>query len=137
MVGLFINTLPMRVRINEGERVSEWLRGLQAEAVEMRQYEHSPLVEVAKWSEMPRGTPLFESLLVFENYPVNNSSLFVSKKVRAQIRDRGCRLLQARELPADGNGCTERGTEMDVRATKRTSSTRRRSGGCWATSGNC
>ncbi|HKP82394.1 MAG TPA: amino acid adenylation domain-containing protein, partial [Pyrinomonadaceae bacterium] len=74
MVGVFINTLPMRVRINEGERVSEWLRGLQAEAVEMRQYEYSPLIDVTKWSEMPRGTPLFESLFVFDNYPVNNSS---------------------------------------------------------------
>ncbi|HEU4871498.1 MAG TPA: amino acid adenylation domain-containing protein, partial [Pyrinomonadaceae bacterium] len=73
MVGVFINTLPMRVQIDEKERVSEWLQGLQAEAVEMRQYEHSPLVEVAKWSEMPRGTALFESLLVFENYPVNSN----------------------------------------------------------------
>src|SRR5687768_7447943 len=76
MVGVFINTLPMRVRINEGERVSEWLRGLQAEAVEMRQYEYSPLLDVTKWSEMPRGTPLFENIFVFENFPVTvkNSS---------------------------------------------------------------
>ena len=80
MVGLFINTLPMRVRIDEKERVSDWLRGLQAEAVEMRQYEHSPLVEVAKWSEMPRGTALFESLLVFDNYPVNNGSAASSER---------------------------------------------------------
>jgi len=71
MVGLFINTLPVRVRINERERVSELLRGLQAEAVEMRQYEHSPLIEVAKWSEVPRGIPLFESVLAFENYPTD------------------------------------------------------------------
>jgi amino acid adenylation domain-containing protein len=73
MVGMFINTLPMRVRIDETEQVNEWLQRLQAEAVEMRQYEYSPLVEVAKWSEMPRGTPLFESVLVFENYPANNN----------------------------------------------------------------
>ncbi|HEU4874945.1 MAG TPA: amino acid adenylation domain-containing protein, partial [Pyrinomonadaceae bacterium] len=73
MVGLFINTLPLRVRINERERVSELLKGLQAEAVEMRQYEHSPLLEVAKWSEIPRGIPLFESVLAFENYPTDAS----------------------------------------------------------------
>ena len=80
MVGVFINTLPMRVRIDEKERVSEWLQGLQAEAVEMRQYEHSPLVEVAKWSEMPRGTALFESLLVFDNYPVNSNGSAASSE---------------------------------------------------------
>jgi amino acid adenylation domain-containing protein len=73
MVGLFINTLPVRVRINERERVSELLEGLQAEAVETRQYEHSPLIEVAKWSEMPRGIPLFESILAFENFPTDAS----------------------------------------------------------------
>jgi amino acid adenylation domain-containing protein len=73
MVGLFINTLPMRVRINERERVSEWLSGLQAELIKMRQYEYSPLIEVAKWSEMPRGIPLFESVLAFENYPTDAS----------------------------------------------------------------
>ena len=36
----------------------------------MRQYEYSPLLEVTKWSEMPRGTPLFESIFVFDNYPI-------------------------------------------------------------------
>ena len=73
MVGLFINTLPVRVRLNEREQVSEWLKGLQAEAAEMRQYEHSPLIEVAKWSEVPRGVPLFETVLAFENYPLDAS----------------------------------------------------------------
>jgi amino acid adenylation domain-containing protein/non-ribosomal peptide synthase protein (TIGR01720 family) len=74
MVGLFINTLPVRVRLGAGEqRLSEWLRGLQAEAVEMRQYEHSPLVEVQRWSDVPRGTPLFETMLVFDNYPFDVS----------------------------------------------------------------
>ena len=74
MVGLFINTLAVRVEMGRGEeKVSEWLGRMQREAVEMRQYEHSPLVEVQGWSEVPRGTPLFESLLVFDNYPVRNS----------------------------------------------------------------
>jgi len=50
--------------------VSEWLRGLQSEQAEMRQYEHSPLVEVQGWSEVPRSLPLFESFLNFLNYPV-------------------------------------------------------------------
>ena len=70
MLGLFINTLPVRVRVREEMKVGEWLRELQGEQVELRQYEYSPLVAVQGWSEVERGRSLFESLLVFENYPV-------------------------------------------------------------------
>lgn len=73
MVGLFINTLPVRVRVESEAEVIEWLRRLQGEQVEMREYEYSPLVEVQRWSEVGAGTPLFESLLAFENYPVDRS----------------------------------------------------------------
>ncbi|HEX8437261.1 amino acid adenylation domain-containing protein, partial [Archangium sp.] len=71
MVGLFINTLPVRVRLPGDESLVTWLKGLQAWLLEMRQHEHSPLVKVQRWSEVPPGTPLFESLMVFENYPVD------------------------------------------------------------------
>ena len=73
MVGLFINTLPVRVRMERGEGVGESLRRLQGQQVEVRQYEYSPLVEVQGWSEVPRGMALFETLLVFENYPVGEA----------------------------------------------------------------
>jgi amino acid adenylation domain-containing protein len=73
MVGLFINTLPLRIRILGGERVVDWLKALQQEAVEMRQYEYSPLVEIQGWSGIGNGEPLFESILVYENYPVDES----------------------------------------------------------------
>lgn len=74
MVGLFINTLPVRVRIEEERNVMEWLQRLQSEHVEQRQYEYSQLADVQGWSEVARGVPLFESLVVFENYPVKNYS---------------------------------------------------------------
>ena len=48
-----------------------WLQQLQAQQTELRQYEYSPLAQVQGWSELARGTPLFESLLVFENYPIS------------------------------------------------------------------
>jgi amino acid adenylation domain-containing protein/non-ribosomal peptide synthase protein (TIGR01720 family) len=75
MVGLLINTLPVRVRIDEGAELLAWLKALQAEQVELREYEYSPLVEVQRWSEVGRGQPLFESLLVFENYPLDAAAL--------------------------------------------------------------
>jgi len=72
-VGLFINTLPARVRVSPAAGWLDWLRELQANQLEVRQYEHSPLSQVQGWSEVPRGLPLFESVLAFENYPVDEA----------------------------------------------------------------
>ncbi|RKH39334.1 non-ribosomal peptide synthase/polyketide synthase, partial [Corallococcus sicarius] len=72
-VGLFINTVPVRVTLPAGERLLPWLRRIQAQQAEAQEHEHSPLVQVQGWSGVPRGTPLFETLLVFENYPVDDS----------------------------------------------------------------
>lgn len=73
MIGLFINTLPARVRIADQQSVGLWLKELQKAQVEMRQYEYSSLVEVQGWSEVPRGLPLFESIVDFENYPMDRA----------------------------------------------------------------
>ena len=70
MVGLFINTLPVRVQVAADDSLLPWLKRLQSQMVELRQYEYSPLVEVQRWSEIPRGLPLFESILAFENSAV-------------------------------------------------------------------
>ena len=69
IVGLFINTLPVRVRVRSELPVAEWLRELQGEHVELRQYEYTSLVDAQGWSAVPKGEQLFQSILVFENYP--------------------------------------------------------------------
>ena len=75
MVGLFINTLPVRVQVDPQASLITWLQQLQNQQVESLQYEYSPLLEIQSWSEIPRGTTLFEHILVFENYPVDASLL--------------------------------------------------------------
>ncbi|WP_176560098.1 non-ribosomal peptide synthase/polyketide synthase [Brevibacillus dissolubilis] len=70
MIGLFINTLPLRVWLDPEDTVLNWLTTLQNNQLEMRQYEFTSLVDVQGWSDMPRGTSLFDSILVFENYLV-------------------------------------------------------------------
>ncbi len=72
-VGMFINTLPVRVRLRPETGVGEWLAQLQREQVEAREHEHAPLADVQRWSEVPAGESLFESLVVFENYPVDRA----------------------------------------------------------------
>jgi surfactin family lipopeptide synthetase C len=73
MVGLFVNTLPARVKIRPKDSLLSWLKQLQDRQIEARQYEYSPLVEVQRWSEVPGGLPLFDTLVVFENYPLESS----------------------------------------------------------------
>jgi amino acid adenylation domain-containing protein len=69
MVGLFINTLPARVRLDDQAPVAQWLRELQLQQIELRQFEHSHLIDVQACSDVPRDKPLFQSIVVFENYP--------------------------------------------------------------------
>ena len=73
MVGLFINTLPVRAQVSPKALLIPWLQERQNRQVEALQYEFSPLVHVQGWSDVPRGRPLFESLVVFENYPARTS----------------------------------------------------------------
>ncbi|GAB2758212.1 non-ribosomal peptide synthetase [Amycolatopsis magusensis] len=75
IAGLFINTLPARVTCPAGERLGTWLSELQQAQIDQRQFEFSPLTKVQEWSEVPAGVPLFESILVFENYPADFSVL--------------------------------------------------------------
>ena len=73
MLGLFINTLPLRVYVPPDAALLPWLRDLQAQQVELYQYQHSLLPQVHKWSDVAPDAPLFESILVFENYPTVTS----------------------------------------------------------------
>ena len=70
MVGLFINTLPVRIQITPHEHILSWLHKLQTQLLDIRQYEHVPLTQVLKWSGIPHASTLFETILVFENYPL-------------------------------------------------------------------
>ncbi|AKT42432.1 uncharacterized protein CMC5_066580 [Chondromyces crocatus] len=69
MVGLFINTLPVRASVSDAAPLLPWLEALQAQHLENEQFSYLALSEIQRVSEVPAGSPLFESLLVFENYP--------------------------------------------------------------------
>ncbi|MFB7912298.1 condensation domain-containing protein, partial [Kitasatospora sp. NPDC056076] len=75
MVGLFINALPTRARIDERRPLREWLHALQGAQSEARRYDSVSLAQLQNWSELPGGTALFESIVVFENYPFDAGAL--------------------------------------------------------------
>ena len=72
MVGLFINTLPRRIRVKGMSDVISWLKELQVRNAALLKFEHSSLAQVSAWSDLPGGTRLFDSYVVFENYPIDD-----------------------------------------------------------------
>ena len=85
-VGLFINSIALRVKLPEdGQRCSvrQWLSGLLDSNMQLREYEYLPLVTIQEHSELPKGQPLFDSLFVFENAPVETSVLDRAQSLNA------------------------------------------------------
>ncbi|MFL1551428.1 non-ribosomal peptide synthetase [Pseudomonas sp. D47] len=85
-VGLFINSIALRVKLPEDDQhcsVRQWLSGLLDSNMQLREYEYLPLVTIQEHSELPKGQPLFDSLFVFENAPVEVSVLDRAQRLNA------------------------------------------------------
>ncbi|MUG94912.1 non-ribosomal peptide synthetase [Scytonema sp. UIC 10036] len=70
IAGVFLNTLPIYVNIDNQQPLLSWFQYLQTQLVEARRYEYTPLTEIHGWSEIPRSLPLFESIVVMEDFSV-------------------------------------------------------------------
>ncbi len=72
MTGLFITTLPTRVTVPGHGTLLDWLRALQHDQSEDRRFDHLPLTRLKTFTELPERVGLFDSIVVFENYPVDD-----------------------------------------------------------------
>ncbi|WP_407681600.1 amino acid adenylation domain-containing protein [Pseudomonas mangiferae] len=70
MLGLFINTLPIIQTVRPEGTVGDWLQALQQHNLQVRDHEHASLADIQRWSGQG-GQALFDSILVFENYPLD------------------------------------------------------------------
>lgn len=73
IIGLFINTVPFRVRINGKQALDDCLKQILKGQVQLRQFESTPLVEIQSQSGIDSSRALFDSILVFENYPLDET----------------------------------------------------------------
>lgn len=69
IVGMFLSTMPMRLNLAADRPIINWLQEVQTHQLEINQFQYSSLSDIQRWSQIPAGKPLFESLLIFENYP--------------------------------------------------------------------
>jgi amino acid adenylation domain-containing protein len=67
MLGLLINTLPLRIRLDAPTPLLDWLRGIREQWLALRPHEHTPLALVQDWGGFGAERPLFDTLLAYED----------------------------------------------------------------------
>jgi len=103
VVGLLMNNLPVRVSVPPSGPLAPWLRELRAQDIALRDFEHTPLADAQRWSNRPPGTPLFQSVLVFDYYLLDSAL----KRLGAQWRNRDFRLIEKTGYPLTVYGYAE------------------------------
>jgi amino acid adenylation domain-containing protein len=71
IVGLFINTIPLRFQSPAEEKIENMLTIINTAVQRRETYESTSLVDINKWSEMEVNDSLFDSIIVIENYPLD------------------------------------------------------------------
>tara|TARA_R110001583_G_scaffold75188_5_gene207275 strand:+ start:3504 stop:14609 length:11106 start_codon:yes stop_codon:yes gene_type:complete len=72
MLGLFINTVPIILKIEAKDSVASLLQSVQRTNLRVREYEHVSLATIQRWGGQS-GRALFDSIIVFENHPVDEA----------------------------------------------------------------
>ncbi|SDT84455.1 non-ribosomal peptide synthetase [Desulfobacula phenolica] len=67
MIGMFLNTLPLHIKVDAKASFKDWLKYVHIQQTLLHEHEFSPLAKIQQWSELPRGIPLFESVIDTNN----------------------------------------------------------------------
>ncbi|KVX89566.1 non-ribosomal peptide synthetase [Burkholderia ubonensis] len=73
VLGLFINTVPVITAPAPQQRAADWLQALQRDNAAAAEHAHAPLADIQRWARGAGGA-LFDTLVVFENYPVDDTA---------------------------------------------------------------
>ncbi|NOU63263.1 hypothetical protein GC096_04290 [Paenibacillus sp. LMG 31461] len=86
MIGLFINTLPLRVKLNEGSRVNEIITHIAELKRNWMKWENTSLSKIRACCELNPNETLFDSVVVVENYPLNMNPWLRNKEAELSIQ---------------------------------------------------
>ena len=95
VVGLFTNSLPVRVPVPDDGDLGAWLKDIQSRYTAIRRYEYSPLAQIKQWIGATGDRQLFHSLLVFDNY----SLAVVAGEVDQRLSIRGIEVVEKTTYP--------------------------------------
>jgi hypothetical protein len=71
MVGLFINTIPLRIKLYIDEKVTDLMYRVNASLPTQEKYGSTPLVDIKEYSRLETNEVLFDSIIALENYPLD------------------------------------------------------------------
>jgi amino acid adenylation domain-containing protein/non-ribosomal peptide synthase protein (TIGR01720 family) len=66
MLGVLVNTVPLRIPVPPDGRLSDWLDEVRRRWLALRGHEHASLVDIRRYGGLPRGRAPFHSLVNFE-----------------------------------------------------------------------
>lgn len=101
IVGLLINTLPLRVRVDEDAPLAALLQHVRAQWQALRTVEHTPLRAVAAWSPAAVPGGLFDSLVVYDR-----ETFFDAVRTNVDFAGTGLELRGARVIDQTGFALT-------------------------------
>lgn len=70
-VGVFLNTVPLRVQVSAQTTLPDYLAQLQRDHAKLQLFDYTSGAKIREASEMPGALPLYESVVVYENYPID------------------------------------------------------------------
>lgn len=83
-IGLFINTVPLRVTVKAHDTVDSFLTGVDSTVKQLYQYEQTPLTDIGQYIQLDHSRELFDSLVVVENYPVDLELLYEKSAIKVK-----------------------------------------------------
>ncbi|MFI6875832.1 amino acid adenylation domain-containing protein [Streptomyces sp. NPDC050400] len=72
MVGLFVNTLPIRVFCRPDQSLGDVIAGLQDRQIALLDHHYYGLADIQRGAGLPA---LFDTIVVFENYPIDREGI--------------------------------------------------------------
>jgi amino acid adenylation domain-containing protein len=85
ILGLFINTIPVRIRFTEKTKFNHLLQRVQKEAIESENHHHFPLAEIQANNSLKQN--LLDHIIVFENYPLRNHRVKEESRGKPGVQD--------------------------------------------------
>jgi hypothetical protein len=125
-VGLFINTLPVRVNTRGDQALLPWLRQLRESQVRVREFEHTPLANILEWSKVDGGKPPFDSIVVFDRETLSSTL----RKTSPRWTNREFELIEQTNFPLTLYGYGEPELSFKLATTAMRSMSRRSSACC-------
>ena len=86
-VGPFVNVLPLRLQTRDTEKLADWLPAIQARHARNDRHNHLSLADIQALSALPPGERLCDSMLVLQNFPMDERLIAGSDRRSGSLSD--------------------------------------------------